>query len=187
MAVETENFIENRFEGRESQITGAILLLVACLSLIDISVDISEGVELDHILIEALIIPITAFGLVRVWVGLRRSYMENRILRTDLAKVANSAAEWKKEASRYVIGLSDSIDDQLTRWGLTAAEKEVALLLLKGLSHKEIAAARDTSERTARQQALAVYAKSDLGGRAELAAFFLEDLLSPAPRKDGIC
>ena len=39
---------------------------------------------------------------------------------------------------------------------------------------------RDASERTVRQQALAVYAKSGLGGRAELAAFFLEDLLAPS-------
>jgi DNA-binding NarL/FixJ family response regulator len=53
----------------------------------------------------------------------------------------------------------------------------VALLLLKGLSFKEIAQVRNASERTVRQQALAVYAKSGLGGRAELAAFFLEDLL----------
>ncbi|MCZ7679332.1 MAG: hypothetical protein M5U28_11460 [Sandaracinaceae bacterium] len=55
----------------------------------------------------------------------------------------------------------------------------MCLLLLKGLSLKEIAAARDTGERTAREQARAVYRKSGLSGRAELAAFFLEDLLAP--------
>lgn len=54
-----------------------------------------------------------------------------------------------------------------------------ALLLLKGLSHKVIAEVRATSERTVRQQALAVYRKAGLAGRAELAAFFLEDLLLP--------
>ena len=52
--------------------------------------------------------------------------------------------------------------------------------MLKGLSFKEIAPVRGTSERTVRQQALAVYAKAGLAGRAELAAFFLEDLLVPA-------
>lgn len=74
-----------------------------------------------------------------------------------------------------------AIDRQFERWGLFAAEREVALLLLKGLSHKEVASARETSERTVRQQALAVYRKAGLSGRAELAAFFLEDLLLPAP------
>jgi DNA-binding NarL/FixJ family response regulator len=53
------------------------------------------------------------------------------------------------------------------------------LLQLKGLRHKAIAELRQTSERTVRQQALAVYRKSGLGGRTDLAAFFLEDLLLP--------
>ncbi len=55
----------------------------------------------------------------------------------------------------------------------------MGLLLLKGLSLRDVAQARSTSERTVRQQALAVYRKAGLAGRAELAAFFLEDLLLP--------
>ena len=51
--------------------------------------------------------------------------------------------------------------------------------MLKGLSLKEIAALRSTSERTVREQARAVYRKSGLSGRSALAAFFLEDLLLP--------
>ena len=65
---------------------------------------------------------------------------------------------------------------QFGRWALTDAERGVALLLLQGLSHKEIASARDTSERTVRQQALAVYRKAGVHSRAELAAFFLRDV-----------
>ena len=52
-------------------------------------------------------------------------------------------------------------------------------MLLKGLSHKEIAVVRDTSERTVREQSRAVYRKSGLSGRSSFAAFFLEDLLLP--------
>jgi DNA-binding CsgD family transcriptional regulator len=63
----------------------------------------------------------------------------------------------------------------------TLTEQEVALLLLKGHGHKQIAAATGRSERTVRQHAVAVYQKSGLQGRAELAAFFLEDLVVPAP------
>ena len=44
-------------------------------------------------------------------------------------------------------GLSRSINLQLDLWHLSAAEKEVAFLLLKGLSLREIAAARHTSEK----------------------------------------
>jgi DNA-binding NarL/FixJ family response regulator len=48
--------------------------------------------------------------------------------------------------------------------------------LLQGRSHKEIAATSGRSERTVRQHAAAAYEKAGLGGRAELAAFFLEGL-----------
>jgi len=64
----------------------------------------------------------------------------------------------------------------------TPAEREIALFILKGLSAKEIADLRDTSERTIRQQAQAIYSKANLSGRAALSAFFLEDLLVPIDR-----
>ena len=55
----------------------------------------------------------------------------------------------------------------------------MALLLLKGLSIKEIAQVRGVSERTVHEQARAVYSKAGLTGRTALSAFFLEDLLAP--------
>jgi DNA-binding NarL/FixJ family response regulator len=61
----------------------------------------------------------------------------------------------------------------------------VALQLLKGFTHKEIAAATDRSERTVRQHAVAVYRKAGLSGRAALAAFFLGDLLLPGSGARG--
>jgi DNA-binding NarL/FixJ family response regulator len=53
------------------------------------------------------------------------------------------------------------------------------MMLLKGYGHKEIAALTQRSERTIRQHAGAVYEKAGLSGRAELAAFFLHDLMLP--------
>jgi DNA-binding NarL/FixJ family response regulator len=61
----------------------------------------------------------------------------------------------------------------------------VALLLLKGLSLKEIATVRATSERTVRAQARSLYSKAGLTGRAALSSFFLEDLLAPIERTEG--
>lgn len=73
--------------------------------------------------------------------------------------------------------MSEQIESQFERWGLTAAEREVAWSMLKGLRHKEIALIRGTSERTVRQQALTVYKKAGLDGRTDFSAFFLSDLL----------
>jgi DNA-binding NarL/FixJ family response regulator len=86
---------------------------------------------------------------------------------------------WRNEARSYLKGLGESIDAQFMRWNLTEAERKVALLLLKGLSSKEVAAVRSTSERTVREQARSIYSKAGLTGRVALSAFFLEDLLAP--------
>lgn len=94
-------------------------------------------------------------------------------------RAATVAVHWRAEASNLIAGMARALDRQFERWSLSPAEKEVALLLLKGLSHRDIAAARSITEATARQQARAVYKKAGLSGRNDLSAFFLEDLLLP--------
>ena len=97
------------------------------------------------------------------------------------AVILREAAE---RAAERQSGLSAVIDAQFRRWSLSPAESEVAMLLLKGLSLKETAEVRSTSERTTRKQARAVYRKSGLAGRAELSAWFLEDLLVTCEASD---
>jgi DNA-binding NarL/FixJ family response regulator len=94
------------------------------------------------------------------------------------------AARWRAETSTLLRGLGEAVSTQFDRWALTPAEQEVALLLIKGLSHKEVAQVRGTSERTVRQQALAIYKKAGVGSKAELSAFFLEDLLLPIQQNE---
>jgi len=92
---------------------------------------------------------------------------------------------WRAKAQTLLRGLSQAIDAQLSEWGLTPTERETAFLLLKGYSHKEIAAICGRSDRTVRQHAISVYRKSGLAGRAEFSAFFLEDLLVPVDDARG--
>lgn len=94
-------------------------------------------------------------------------------------ELRREAEDWRNRSRKYLQGLSASIDEQLTEWKLTPSEKDVAFLLIKGMSLKEIAHIRETAEKTARVQATAIYAKAGLSGRPELAAFFLEELLQP--------
>ena len=88
-------------------------------------------------------------------------------------------AETARLRAQAASGLCAVIDAQFADWSLSSAEAEVAMLLVKGLSLKEVAGVRGTSERTTRKQAQATYRKAGLSGRAELSAFFLEDLLAP--------
>lgn len=72
-----------------------------------------------------------------------------------------------------------AMQEQFDAWKLTPAEKDVALLLVKGLSLEEIAGVRESGAKTVRQHAANVYAKAKLDGRHQLAAYFLEDLMTP--------
>ena len=98
-------------------------------------------------------------------------------IRRDLGAAAAEGEAWRKQSKLLMEGLSAAIKNQFDDWSLTPAESDIAGLMLKGLSTKEIAVLRETSDVTIRQQAQGVYRKSNLANRAELSAFFLEDLL----------
>jgi len=161
----------------ERAVIAGVLALIALLACVDLLVDMREGVTAWHVVAEgavAVVACIGAFHLLRgAWRLRRRLDTQAR----DFSDFRQQAEQWRAGSRKYLDGLSRSISLQLDRWELSAAEKEVAFLLLKGLSLKQVAAARRTSEKTARVQSSAVYAKSGLAGRSELSAFFLEDLL----------
>jgi DNA-binding CsgD family transcriptional regulator len=122
---------------------------------------------------------ITSVGVGVLFRVTRRQRDEHLQVLRDLEIARLQGQRWRTESRALLNGLGEAIDAQFNRWSLTDAEREVALLLLKGLSTKEIAAVRAGSERTVREHARAIYAKAGLTGRAALSAFFLEDLLAP--------
>ena len=155
-----------------------VLVVVAIGVLVDLILDVINHESGLHLSVEAL------GGLLAV-IAAYQLFTQFRIARKNSHQLANCLEETQTEFTRYqdesrkwIEGLSASIDAQMKTWALTPAEGEVALLLLKGLSIKDVAEVRGTSEKTARHQSLMVYQKSGLSGRAELAAFFLEDLLT---------
>ncbi len=159
---------------------------VAIFAAIDISADLHEGTTIGHVVIEGGILLVALLGSLlmarRLAVTLRRARAveeEAIALAVQLEVTKAEAAQWRSEARDLMRGLGEALDQQFDRWDLSPAEKEVALLLLKGLSHKDIANVRSVTEATARQQARAVYKKGGLSGRHDLAAFFLEDLMLP--------
>jgi DNA-binding CsgD family transcriptional regulator len=130
-------------------------------------------------LVDIVPIVMTSVGVALLFRVTARQREEHARVIRDLELARAQGQRWRAEARTYLDGLGEAIESQFSRWSLTDAEREVALLLLKGLSHKEIATVRAVSERTVREQARSLYAKSGLTGRAALSAFFLEDLLAP--------
>lgn len=168
------------------RITFWLFLGITLLIGMDVATDLIAGSGLAHVAIEGSILLLAAGGLLQVWIENRHLRRQADDLGADLATSRAEALAWRNEAASALAGLAEAVDHQFARWELTEAESDVARYLLKGLSLKEIAALRAVSERTVRDQARAVYRKGQLQGRADLAAFFLEDLLAPAGTRPSL-
>jgi DNA-binding CsgD family transcriptional regulator len=166
-----------------------LLLAVALLSIIvggsiDLALDRPTDWLALHPIFELLMVAGALVMATTLWLGWWRAEHSVAALRASLAARQAERDQWKASAQTALDGLGRAIDAQFRAWRLTPTEREVALMLLQGHGHKEIAARTDRSERTVRQHAGVVYEKSGLGGRAELAAFFLHDLMLPGEPRD---
>ncbi len=173
-------------EGRDTDQTLRVLLVFVLFATIlgggiDLFLDAPESWTSAHALYEMALIVAAMVTSVLLWRGWWRSRQTLVETRHMLAERAAERDAWRASAEVALAGLGHAIDERFTAWGLTPAERDVALLILKGRSHKQIAFTTGRSEKTVRQHAVAVYQKSGLNGRAELAAFFLEDILLPDP------
>ena len=157
-----------------------LLLLISALAVADLALDGPRRASDLHLWVELAFLTLclaSAAWLGRAWLRAEGSLAR---VREVLAEREGERDEWRRRAETAIAGLGTAIDEQLGAWQLTPAEKETAFLLLKGLSLKEAAQASGRSERTVRQHAIAVYRKSGLAGRAELTAWFLDDLMLPS-------
>lgn len=163
--------------GRNPLIEFGLFAVIALLMLADLVDDAGSGqAGTAHLVLEGIIMVAAGIGVLRLWSAVLAARESAAALRGRLASANDAARKWEAEAKDALAGFGAAIERQFVAWDLTPAERAVGVLLLRGMSHKEAAAARDTSERTVRQQALAVYRKAGVRSRAELSAFFLGGL-----------
>jgi DNA-binding CsgD family transcriptional regulator len=159
------------------------ILLIVILSVIilgnlyDFVTDYRHGAPTLHLLEEAAVIVISTALMLWLLVDLRRQHSELLQVRLELTEQRHSATAPPPALAKARRQLSTLIQTQFRDWELTDSEQEVGLLLLKGLSFKEIAALRQTHEKTVRAQASAIYRKAGVSGRHAFAAWFIEDFL----------
>jgi DNA-binding CsgD family transcriptional regulator len=152
---------------------------------------VTEGdeISLPDLLIDAVSILLTIGAAVGVALLAQRMHAEHEekiALIRDLEIARAEGHGWRTRVRSHLAGLKAGMEKQFEDWGMTAAEREVGLLILKGLSHKEIAALRATTEATVRQQAQAIYRKAGLPGKTAFSAYFLEDLFAPDAAAGGL-
>lgn len=105
-------------------------------------------------------------GLLFGALALRKSFKDRR-----------AAEEKLRRASTAFL---DLMQERFLEWGLTPAERDVALFAIKGMTTAEIAGLRNTSEGTVKAQTNAIYRKAGVSGRPQLLSLFIEDLMQEA-------
>lgn len=164
------------YSKRELSILSVFLLGICALMVGDVLQDLTSGTSFYHVINETIIVILNLICFMYLWSRYFKTQKENVQIKYNLSKVQADLESYKQETQHLSKGLSEKIDKQFEKWSLSKSEKDVAFLILKGLSTKEMATVRQSSESTIKQQCNAIYQKSNLSGRSELSAFFLEDL-----------
>ncbi|PIP96231.1 MAG: hypothetical protein COW00_19920 [Bdellovibrio sp. CG12_big_fil_rev_8_21_14_0_65_39_13] len=138
----------------------------------DISYDVLDGMGL-HVLFRSAIVGVTilytVFRMVRyVWSSFQFELEESK----------KTAGQYERKIKDFIGEFKKYIEDEFEKWQFSQSEKEIAYLLLKGLSSKDMAAKRFTSERTIRNQCATIYQKSGLQGKTDFCAYFLQEFLT---------
>lgn len=167
---------DTRTAGRRQTAALSVFLVIQTLGTVFFVGDVIGDLRADptsfHFLFEAFVTGALVLGIVFGAFALRRTI--------ELLRVQEQALDVARGA------LAEVIDRQFEAWALTPAERDVGLLALKGLDVAEIAALRNAAQGTVRAQLTRIYAKAGVSGRAQFAAFFVEDLLGqgvPSPEK----
>lgn len=153
--------------GRRQIVALTAFLIVQTLGTVffvgDVIGDLREDPASVHFIFEAGVTTVLVLGILfGVWT-LRRTI--------ELLRAQDAALDVARGA------LSQVIERQFEAWALTPAERDVAFLALKGLDVAEIAELRGAAQGTVRAQLTRIYSKAGVSGRAQFAAFFVEDLL----------
>ena len=153
--------------GRRQTAALSLFLVVQTLGTVFFVGDVIGDLRKDplsiHFIFEAVVTAALVLGILFGTFALRRTI--------ELLRAQDQALQVARGA------LSDVIDRQFQAWSLTPAERDVAFLALKGLDVAEIAELRGAAQGTVRAQLTRIYAKAEVSGRAQFAAFFVEDLL----------
>ena len=159
---------------RESPIRRALRIWLWC-AIAFFAYEIPHDFYEDGLTIELVVEAITVLAMVSL---LYAEWQRNQLLHEHLGEARADSARAQAGVQRLSGQFSEYVRAQFERWAFSKSEQEIAWLLLKGFPFAEIATLRGVQERTVRQQATAIYAKSGCKNRNEFLAFFIEDLLA---------
>lgn len=158
-----------------------LLLLIVGTGFLDFQLDHGFDMTTTHQWVELGVLLITISATILLW-QLHTKALNHELNSTkqSLSEIKKKAKTWKQNHLVLIQGFGEVIESQFHDWELSASERDIGVMLLKGLSIKEIAEARKVKEKTVHQQCQSIYKKAGISGRNQLFAYFLEDLLLPS-------
>lgn len=162
-------FWSTKTKERRATVLAGLILLQGLCALFFIG-DVVEDFRLDghlddpHLLLESVAAVALVGGVTFLMLELRGLLSRMSDMQTGLDIASGHLAE--------------VIETFFDEWKLTAAERDVAIMILKGLDNDTIAQMRKTAAGTVRAQATSVYAKSATDGRAQFISLFMEELMA---------
>lgn len=177
--------MDRLIEGRSRLVALGLLAFALLLALEWVTE--GEDIALADFLIDALALALlvaTSVAAALVAVDVREQRADRLALLQDLEKAKADGAQWRARAEDQLDQFRRAIGEQFEEWDASAAERDVGHLILRGLSHKEIARLRNTSEATVRQQAQSLYRKANLPNKGAFSAYFLDDVLYLPPPEE---
>jgi len=105
-------------------------------------------------------------------------------LTLGLIEILTYIKELQKSDEKHELQLKHLTEDfdalvhkRFNKWGLTDAEKDIALFMLRGLSNSEISDLRKVAVGTIRVQSHRVLQKAGASSRTELMSIFMEEFM----------
>lgn len=154
-------------------ISTTVTLAYVAFAVFDLIHDSRFGVDRLNLFFESGVAILIILGVWKTALFFIQNESESSDKLTEL-KLQNEA--WKRRAAESLAAFDVQLEEQLLQWQLSPAEKQVARMLLKGYSNRDIAKQRKTSEHTTKQQISSIFRKSGLKTRMEISTFFLGDL-----------
>jgi len=154
----------------------SIFMFIVITNGLELHTDLAHGASFSDIFITVSVLLLSALLILWILYDQNKKVSELKQLIYAIENREVNQHSMSDDLRDVRIKLSKVISCQLDDWLLTASEKEVAWLLLKGLSMEEISAIRATHEKLVRQQSSRIYKKSGLNDRHAFSSWFIEDL-----------
>jgi DNA-binding CsgD family transcriptional regulator len=128
--------------------------------------------DLSHLVFEIVAVVVLCFGMV--------------FLSSYIADLKDKNARQRAALNSLRADFDSHVYAQFAKWSLTPAESDITLLLMRGMSSKDIADFRNCSVGTVKVHSHNVFRRAGVTSRVELMSLFLDEFMDVGMQSGGL-